>query len=84
MQKEPTTTVVNGCYLDIGGEMYKVKMLDFDNGEIQQVIMEDTLSRLHRISIMEWIKLNLIPMCLSWTADPSYICYDSETTSNAL
>ncbi|MDH5377220.1 MAG: hypothetical protein OEX00_02720 [Gammaproteobacteria bacterium] len=69
--------VINGCYLDIGGEMYKVRMLDLSGDQIRHVVMEDTLSRCHRLTLKEWLSLSLIPICLSWNAEPSYVCYQT-------
>ncbi len=55
--------VVNGCYIDDGGDMYKVRLLCFEHGRISDIIAENTKNELFRWDLIDWYLMHLIPVC---------------------
>jgi len=70
---------VNTCYVNAGGEMFKIRMLDYETGELANIIFEDLSGQLHQLPVRDWIQLNLIPVCVSWNTEPGHLCYEQES-----
>lgn len=57
--------IINGCYLDLNNEMFKVKMVSYYGKDIKDVIIEDTFGNVKSMDIKNWRNLRLIPCCYS-------------------
>ena len=57
--------VVNGCYLDMNSEMFKVRMLGYLGKDVNSIIIEDTSGNVKSLNLNSWKNMHLIPCCVS-------------------
>lgn len=57
--------IVDGCYIDNQGSMFKVKLVELQAGLPVSILMEDLYSKLHRISLNQWLRKPMIPCCMT-------------------
>lgn len=57
--------LVDGCYLDSRGNMFKVKLIEFQGGAPTRILVEDIFSKIHRLSLTQWQRKPMIPCCMS-------------------
>jgi hypothetical protein len=68
---EPQTPVVDGCYVDEHGDMYKVRLVTFRGQQPSRIVLENVRGNLFSLSLTDWYQCRLIPCCLaSSTAQP--------------
>jgi len=57
--------IVDGCYVDQRGDMYKVKMVELQSGLPTRILMEDLFGQLHRLSLQQWRSKPMTPCCMT-------------------
>jgi|GEM_PF-5966185 len=57
--------IVDGCYVDQRGYMYKVRMIELQSGLPTRILMEDLFGKLHRLSLQQWRNKPMIPCCMT-------------------